>query len=315
MMRLSEPLAVFYRPEMSVADNPSFSPSAGKPALVVADWIAHDLPIELHTFEPSAVADFYRAHDRRYVDGIFSGAQPNGFGNNSPAVADACRYTAGSLWAAAQHAMTCPDGVACSPSSGFHHAGFKRNHGFCTFNALALVALRLADEGKRTVILDCDRHPGDGTADILAQRGNNKVRHLIAHYSVGIELDDESPTGFHAWLRNALAAAAGFKPDLLLYQAGADMAEGDALGGFLPRQSMMDRDREVFYRTGAAGIPVAWNLAGGYRRDAQGTIAPVLQTHRDTLTELLECGFGEGDGDADVPLTRARLMAHVRGVQ
>ena len=36
------------------------------------------------------------------------------------------------------------DGIACSPSSGFHHAGFDYNGAFCTFNGLlvAVQALR-----------------------------------------------------------------------------------------------------------------------------------------------------------------------------
>jgi hypothetical protein len=36
-------------------------------------------------------------------------------------------------------------------------------------------------------------------------------------------------------------------------------------------------------------IPVAWNLAGGYQRDAAGTIRPVLTIHDNTLHAFAEC--------------------------
>ena len=35
----------------------------------------------------------------------------------------------------------------------------------------------------------------------------------------------------------------------------------------------------------AMGLPVAWNLAGGYQRDATGGIRPVLDIHDNTLIE------------------------------
>ena len=35
------------------------------------------------------------------------------------------------------------------------------------------------------------------------------------------------------------------------------------------------------------GLPVAWNLAGGYQRDAGGGIGPVLEIHRNTMKACL----------------------------
>lgn len=43
------------------------------------------------------------------------------------------------------------------------------------------------------------------------------------------------------------------------------------------------RDRIVFEAAKQAGLPLAWNLAGGYQRDDAGTIAPVLDVHRNTM--------------------------------
>ena len=48
---------------------------------------------------------------------------------------------------------------------------------------------------------------------------------------------------------------------------------------------MIQRDRIVFYVAREFRIPLVWNLAGGYRRDAAGGIGPVLELHRNTLDQ------------------------------
>lgn len=310
-VQLSSPMAVFYRPEMSVAYNDSFSPSAGKPKRVVDDWLKRKLPIQVHTFDPVSPTDLYRVHDPVYVHGVLNGNLPNGFSNHSPHIAKACLYTAGSMMAATRHVMdprACPDGVACSPTSGFHHAHYGHGEGFCTFNALALVALTLAAEGKKVMILDCDVHYGNGTDNIL-RRPQNRVLadQMVTHRTagkMGEGLKDERT--FFYWLKKTLDSGLRREPDVVLYQAGADMAAGDPLGGFLPIEDMQARDRMVFERTGKAGIPLVWNLAGGYSEDFGG-FSPVLQTHRDTLHELLHCRYADiQPGDV---LPRSHLMA------
>src|SRR5207249_3474913 len=107
------------------------------------------------------------------------------FGNTDSRVAQACLYTCGSMLAAAKFALESPLGVACSPSSGFHHAYRSHGGGFCTFNGLALTAVWMAQRRVKVAILDCDYHYGDGTVDILAQHGNLG----IAHYSSGAHFD------------------------------------------------------------------------------------------------------------------------------
>jgi hypothetical protein len=55
---------------------------------------------------------------------------------------------------------------------------------------------------------------------------------------------------------------------------------------------LRERDALVFETARARGLPLVWNLAGGYQRDAQGGIAPVLEIHRNTALEHLRvyCG-------------------------
>ena len=65
-------MQVFYRPEQSVFVKSS-SPSAGKPAHVVEDWRGRfGASLEFTSFEPVTREDFYRVHDRAYVDGVLS---------------------------------------------------------------------------------------------------------------------------------------------------------------------------------------------------------------------------------------------------
>ena len=76
----------------------------------------------------------------------------------------------------------------------------------------------------------------------------------------------------------------GFRDcQVLLYQAGADPHIDDPLGPWLPTAQLAERDRIVFYECRSWGIPVAWNLAGGYQTYAGGGIGPVLDIHDNTM--------------------------------
>ncbi len=71
---------------------------------------------------------------------------------------------------------------------------------------------------------------------------------------------------------------------VLLYQAGADPHVDDPLGGWLTTEQLRERDRRVFEAARGAGVPVAWNLAGGY----QTPLRNVLDIHDHTLIECAE---------------------------
>jgi acetoin utilization deacetylase AcuC-like enzyme len=79
--------------------------------------------------------------------------------------------------------------------------------------------------------------------------------------------------------------------DLLLYQAGADPHVNDPLGGWLTTAQLRERDRHVFAATRRMGLPIAWNLAGGY----QTNLRKVLDIHDNTMLECLSA-FAEDEG-------------------
>ena len=70
------------------------------------------------------------------------------------------------------------------------------------------------------------------------------------------------------------------KPDLLLYQAGADPLKEDPYSPLaLSHADLLERDRRVFAFARRHGIPTAWVLAGGYTQD----ITKVVEVHLNTF--------------------------------
>lgn len=295
------PLTVVFSTAMA-APSGSFSPSSDKPAKVVADWAAAGLPLDLVAPTPATPDDLALAHDRRYVDDVLALRRPNGFGDRSPAVAAALPYTSGAMLTGARLALQ-RGGAVCAPCSGFHHAHWGSGGGFCTFNGLMVAALGVLGDGlaRRVAIVDCDMHYGDGTDEILERLGNPAS---IRHFTAGSEFHhSRQVAAFFARLDEELAALAGF--DLVLYQAGADPHLADPLGGWLTTEQLRERDARVFEALARHRVPVVWNLAGGYQRDADGGIAPVLAIHRNTAREHARV-FGERLGARDAGQVQAR---------
>lgn len=290
-------IPVFFVKEMVAANAGHFSPSAGKPARVVADWRADfDIApeIEFVAFDAISRDTISLAHDARYVADVLACRRDNGFDNRSPQIAVSLPYTSGSLLAAARHVLGDGSGhrIACSPSSGFHHAHHASGRGFCTFNGLMITALALKAEGlvDRVLILDCDQHYGDGTQDIIETLGVNWVTHITHGGRLPGSYRDKSE--MTAMIRRHLTQFAGGTGGLVLYQAGADCHVDDPLGGFLTSEEMRDRDRLVFALAVEHGLPLVWNLAGGYQRDQRGSISPVLALHRQTMLACIETCAG-----------------------
>lgn len=275
-------LPIYYCDRM-VSSVQSFSPSASKPAAVVDSWQELKIPLTIEPFEPVSQQQIKVAHAPSYVDGIFSGAMKNGFRNNDIAVAQSCRYTIGALLAASKHALINKQ-VAIAPVSGFHHAGFADAYGYCTFNGLLVTALLLKQQEliKTIGILDLDVHEGDGSKEIIETL---KLQEWIVHHSLGYAVSPipENADSYLIQLPEVIATMQNC--DLIIFQASTDPHIDDPLGGFLTTEQLRTRDRIVFEECAKQGIPLVWNIAGGYQRDEQGSIAPVLRLHDITLKE------------------------------
>lgn len=208
------------------------------------------LPVERFGAE-----DFYRCHDVRWVDRVMAGTDYNGFGDFRPEVIEQVRYAHGAMYTAAKAAIMY--GVAFAPVSGFHHAGFDYNGGFCTFNGLMTTICKLRSENRvgSVLVLDFDGHWGDGTQDILDTFGTEGIVHM----------GRGRPFKSAALAVAEACVALEDKPDLVLYQAGADSMRSDPFGaGYFSREDWLKKDAIIFDTCKNLGIPIAWNLAGGY---------------------------------------------------
>lgn len=195
------------------------------------------------------------------------------------AVAARTRLVAGGTYLAARHALA--HGWAANGAGGSHHALPDTGAGYCVTNDLAIAAAQLVEEGhaRRILIVDLDVHQGDGTAVIFAGSDavftfsmhgekNFPVRKARSHRDVALP-DGTGDAGYLAVLAAELdTLIANLRPDLILYQGGVDVFEGDRLGRLaLSLEGIAARDALVAARARAAGIPMAATLGGGYGAD------------------------------------------------
>lgn len=290
------PMPVFYVPEMVGTPIENFSPSAGKPAKVVADWLATPAiaeRIEVVEFDSISRDVIAQAHDPKYVADVLSLRADNGFRDRSKSVADSLPFTSGSMLAACLHVLGEPDEwcarsrIACSPSSGFHHAHYDNAYGFCTFNGLMVAAVELKRRKliDRLLILDCDQHYGDGTQNIIERLSLDWVTHVT--HGGRLPGSYRGKKDMMATIERTLPVFAGPR-SLVLYQAGADCHVDDPLGGFLTTDDMRERDELVLRLAETHRVPLVWNLAGGYQRTPGGSIRPVLDLHKATVIAAID---------------------------
>lgn len=264
-------MKIFYTSRM-VAPARSGSPSPEKPGLVVEGWREAGIPLDIEEPEAATVDDFALAHDRRHVEEILSLRKANGFNTCEAKITASLPYTTGAMVSAARWAVQ-NQSAAAAPCSGFHHAEWEQAMLYCTFNGLMVSACKLKAEGlvQRVAILDCDQHHGNGTENIIETlNAGSWVKHVTTGkgYDNDVSLLDRLPD-----------IIAGFEDcDLVLYQAGADPHIEDPFGGYLTTEQLRQRDEIVFSSCRRLGLPIAWNLAGGYQID----ISKVVEIHVHT---------------------------------
>lgn len=238
------------------------------------------------------------AHDREYIGrvarGELSAAEQRAIGFPwSAALVERSRRSVGATVAAARAALT--EGVAVNLAGGTHHAQRDRGQGYCVFNDAAVAARAMqAEAGRalRVAIVDLDVHQGNGTAAILA--GDATTFTLSLHGAKNFpfrksrsDLDRALPdgTGDAEYLRVLDAAldemCSRFRPELLVYLAGADAHETDRLGRLaLTTAGMAARDARVFDLAFRLGAPIVVAMAGGYGRDIDVTVDVHFNTVR-----------------------------------
>lgn len=274
---------------------------------MVAEAVAGLKGIDLREPEPVEEEDLLHVHTGEYVDAVITG-KPEWLAESqkfpwTPELYPSVCLTSGGCLAAARSAFE--TGVACALVSGFHHACADHGEGFCTFNGLIVTLDRLFREKKirRAAILDMDLHYGNGTAQLTALRSHifalsiygcdywenrsyDDVQYRqhsdgVNHRSFALQhgCDEANLT---IVMREALPLLLEErKPDLLLYQAGADPYYEDPFSKLrLDHSALRTRDALVFEFAKRHKIPVAWVLAGGYTPDTSKVVEVHVNTFR-----------------------------------
>ncbi|GHF99706.1 histone deacetylase [Deinococcus piscis] len=246
-------------------------------------------------------ADAGRVHDshflRRWRRGEVTRREEREFGLpwSEEVVVRAMRAAGGSL--AALHDARAV-GWGANLAGGTHHAFADRAGGFCLVNDAAILARLALDEGwaQRVAVLDLDVHQGDGTAALLEHEpraftlsihGERNYPFRKERSSLDLGLGDGiTDAEYLAVLTHrALPALEMFRPDLLLFLAGADVLAGDRFGRFaLTLDGVHERNRRVLTWARDAGVPVVSMMAGGYNANHALTVA----AHASVVEQGLE---------------------------
>jgi len=130
---------------------------------------------------------------------------------------------------------------------------------------------------QRVMIVDGDGHYGDGTDNIIELLGlRDQVPHITRDNFGKLRFAGASTAKWKSYFEDLLQ---DHKPGIIMYQAGADAWDQDPYGvGYLSVKGLMRRDSGMFEAAKDAGIPLVWNLAGGYADPMQKTIDIHLNT-------------------------------------
>ena len=291
-------MQVFYSDKYSLPLGEHVFPAA-KYRLTKQRLLEQAICAEADFVEPARALDEEIAlvHTPEYIDklkhGRFSDAELTRMEvPYSAALVQAFWVAAGGTIAACRQALR--GSCAVTLCGGFHHAFPDHGEGFCLINdvAVAIRTLQRSDVMRRALTVDCDVHHGNGTAEVFRQdpsvftlsiHQRDNYPYIKPPSDIDIHLEDRTcDETYLLRLGQGLASALGaFRPDLIVYLAGADPYEQDQLGGLaLTMEGLRRRDRLVFETARNAGIPVAVTLAGGYARKVDDTIAIHVNTVR-----------------------------------
>lgn len=183
-------------------------------------------------------------------------------------------------------------GWAINIGGGFHHCSSEKGGGFCPYADITLIVQFLfhyfPSKISNVMIVDLDAHQGNGyERDFF----DNEQIYIFDMYNRGIypfdkdakmairkrvELrhltkDEEFLYKVETNLENALKE---FQPDLVVYNAGTDILEGDSLGCLaVTEDGIIKRDEIVFRKVRLKQVPIVMLTSGGYLKRTANIIA------------------------------------------
>lgn len=182
--------------------------------------------------------------------------------------------------------MALQDGIAGNLAGGTHHAMPDWGEGFCVYNDVA-VAIKVLQQSvwiNKALVIDCDVHQGNGTAEIFKDddtvftysiHGEKNYPFQKPPSSLDIGLPDKTGDAeYHKALIESLDTVfSSFKPDIVFYLGGIDPLETDHFGRLsLSLQGLRERDRIVIEKVTKKEIPLVLLLSGGYAPTLEETV-------------------------------------------
>ncbi|HET6669527.1 MAG TPA: histone deacetylase [Pyrinomonadaceae bacterium] len=257
-------------------------------------------PEELVEPAPASIADVLQVHTEDYVTRLCEGRLSNQEIRRlglpwSESLVRRSFYAVGGTIAAAHEALE--TGVGSNLAGGTHHSFPDRGEGFCVLNdvAVAIRTLQHARRIRRSAVIDCDVHQGNGTATIFA--GDAEVFTLSFHgaknyplfkarSTLDVELEDGTPdTSYLSALAASLPAVFAHQPDIIFYLGGADPYVGDKLGRLsLSIAGLRKRDELVLQACYDRELPIVTVMSGGYGE----AISDTVEIHCNTIRSVVQ---------------------------
>lgn len=207
-------------------------------------------------------------------------------------------------------------GWAINVGGGFHHCSSDRGGGFCAYADITLAIKFLFERVagvSRATIIDLDAHQGNGhERDFLNDQrvfimdmynryiypGDSYAKKAIRR-KVELDWGTEDSEYLQKVELHSEGTLNEVRPDIIVYNAGTDVLDGDPLGGLsISPQGIIKRDEIVFRAARRRGIPILMVTSGGYQKKTARIIADsILNLHRQGLigSEALE---GEGSSSS-----------------
>ena len=250
---------------------------------------------------PVSVEDALLVHTKGYLDKLINGTLTEEEILRlelpySKKIIEASFICCGGTMACSEIALE--DKLGIHLGGGFHHAFPDHGEGFCILNDVAISIRRLKKDKKidRTLIIDCDLHQGNGDAFIFSKdpdvftfsiHQENNYPFFKPKSDMDIGLEDG--TGGQEYLtclqKNIPSIIDRFRPDFIIYLAGADPYKDDQIGGLgLTIEGLKKRDEFVYSQAKDNNIPVAIVLAGGYA----GRVEDTVEIHFNSITSAID---------------------------
>jgi acetoin utilization deacetylase AcuC-like enzyme len=197
--------------------------------------------------------------------------------------------------------MALQDGIAGNLAGGTHHAMADWGEGFCVFNDVA-VAIKVLQQSmwiNKALVIDCDVHQGNGTAEIFKDddtvftysiHGEKNYPFKKPPSNLDIGLPDK--TGDKEYHRNLIesldSVLSSFESDIVFYLGGIDPLETDHFGRLsLTLKGLRERDRIVMEMITQKEYPLVLLLSGGYAPTLEETVI----AHAQMFEVAKELGF------------------------